>query len=61
MPRLALLMVGSVAALAGWLIVDHDLCETASADLAPERARLFNLVAALLLIDPGPLGSEQRD
>jgi hypothetical protein len=48
-PRLTVIMLLSIAALVGWLVVAHDLWERPSSDTPKGLARLFNTGTVLTL------------
>ncbi len=48
-PRHLLIALGSIAALVGWLIIDHELWERPSTEQARDRARLYNTATAVTL------------
>ncbi|MGW3746721.1 hypothetical protein ACWD62_40920 [Streptomyces sp. NPDC005146] len=45
--RVAVFTLLSIAALVGWLVVDHELWDRPRDEIARQQARLFNLVTVI--------------
>jgi hypothetical protein len=48
--RLSVVTVLSIGAMVAWLIIDHELWERPSGQLARDRARLFNVATVLTVV-----------